>query len=100
MNGLKKLKLFSAIFMVALVSHSESVFACAACYGGKSDSPPGRGNELGNFQSPGGGGVRPGRDCDVFCFSGKKSGNDRVPGFAGWNAGFNPKGLIYLWRKF
>jgi hypothetical protein len=49
MNGLKKLKLFSAILVAALVSHSESVFACAACYGGKSDSPLAAGMNWGIF---------------------------------------------------
>ena len=49
MNGLKRLKLISAIAAVALVSHAESLFACAAYYGGKSDSPLAAGMNYGIF---------------------------------------------------
>jgi hypothetical protein len=49
MNGPHRFKLFSAITWVALVFHSESVFACAACFGGKSDSPLAAGMNWGIF---------------------------------------------------
>ena len=49
MNGRQRLKLFLAIIAMALVFHSERVFACAACYGGKSDSPLAAGMNWGIF---------------------------------------------------
>lgn len=48
MNGLKKLRMYFAISAVALVFHSESVSACAACFG-KSDSPLAAGMNWGIF---------------------------------------------------
>jgi hypothetical protein len=48
MNGPQRLKLFSAISAVAVVFHSESVFACAACFG-KTDSPLAAGMNWGIF---------------------------------------------------
>jgi hypothetical protein len=49
MNRLKKLKMLSAVAAMALVLHSQSMFACAACYGGKSDSPLAAGMNWGIF---------------------------------------------------
>ena len=49
MNGPQKLKLFLVMTAATLVFHSESVFACAACYGGKSDSPLAAGMNWGIF---------------------------------------------------
>ena len=49
MSGLKRFKMIFAIFAVALVFHAESMFACAACYGGKSDSPLAAGMNYGIF---------------------------------------------------
>ena len=48
MNGPQRFKLFSAIATVALVFHSESASACAACFG-KSDSPLAAGMNWGIF---------------------------------------------------
>ena len=48
MNGPQRLKLFSAIIAMAMVFHSESVFACAACFG-KTDSPLAAGMNWGIF---------------------------------------------------
>jgi len=81
MNGPQRFKLFSAIAAVALVFHSESASACAACFG-KSDSPLAAGMNWG-FSACWGGGVCPWRDCDVLCLPGKKGGNDRASGTAG-----------------
>lgn len=49
MNGLKKLKILFGICAVAVALHAESLFACAACYGGKSDSPLAAGMNWGIF---------------------------------------------------
>jgi len=49
MNGRKRMKLFSTMAAAALVFHAESVFACAACYGGKTDSPLAAGMNWGIF---------------------------------------------------
>jgi hypothetical protein len=48
MSRFSKLKLLGAFLALGLVFHSNSVFACAACYG-KSDSPLAAGMNWGIF---------------------------------------------------
>ena len=48
MSRLLKFKMFFALLAMGLILHSDSVFACAACFG-KSDSPLAKGMNWGIF---------------------------------------------------
>jgi hypothetical protein len=49
MSHIRKLKLILTGLILGLVCCSQSVFACAACYGGKTDSPLAQGMNAGIF---------------------------------------------------
>ncbi|MDB6068343.1 MAG: hypothetical protein JWR26_4551 [Pedosphaera sp.] len=49
MSRFSKLKLIYVLLAMDLVFHSNSVFACAMCYGGKTDSPLAQGMNWGIF---------------------------------------------------
>jgi hypothetical protein len=49
MSSVHKLRPFLTGLVLSLVCYSQSAFACAACYGGKTDSPLAQGMNAGIF---------------------------------------------------
>ncbi|MDB6123864.1 MAG: hypothetical protein JWQ71_2857 [Pedosphaera sp.] len=49
MRNVCKMKTVLAGLVLGLICHSQSIFACAACYGGKTDSPLAQGMNAGIF---------------------------------------------------